>query len=173
METARTRGRYGHRDATMILIAFRHGLRPAEACALHWDMVDLAQALLHLRRVTNGTPSRASAFRCRVAKLKREEIAGGEKKQGSAEAVWDVQLVQRVGHGCRRWRSVVTPNLVAHFIGSTSQQSVLFSGTLRWLSIRCLQRSILLAIFNATASLCGANSWRIYVSRSAAPRLGG
>src|ERR1700693_3838346 len=42
METARTRGRYGHRDATMILIAFRHGLRPAEACALRWDMFNLA-----------------------------------------------------------------------------------------------------------------------------------
>jgi hypothetical protein len=41
METARKRGRYGHRDATMILIAFRHGLRPAEACALRWDMVSV------------------------------------------------------------------------------------------------------------------------------------
>jgi integrase len=26
--------RYGHRDSTMILIAYRHGLRPAEACGL-------------------------------------------------------------------------------------------------------------------------------------------
>ena len=32
--TARQRGRYGHRDATMILIAFRHGLRVGELCAL-------------------------------------------------------------------------------------------------------------------------------------------
>ena len=57
MESARTRGRYGHRDATMILIAFRHGLRPAEVCALRWDMIDLGQGLLHVRRVKNGTPS--------------------------------------------------------------------------------------------------------------------
>ena len=57
MDTARARGRYGHRDATMILIAFRHGLRPAEACALRWDMIDLGQGLLHVRRVKNGTPS--------------------------------------------------------------------------------------------------------------------
>src|SRR5580698_948960 len=57
METARTRGRYGHRDATMILIAFRHGLRPAEACAVRWDMIDLGQGLFHVRRVKNGTPS--------------------------------------------------------------------------------------------------------------------
>jgi type 1 fimbriae regulatory protein FimE len=57
MESACKRGRYGHRDATMILIAFRHGLRPAEVCALRWDMIDLGQGLLHVRRVKNGTPS--------------------------------------------------------------------------------------------------------------------
>ena len=31
MEAVRT-NRHGHRDATMILIAFRHGLRAAELC---------------------------------------------------------------------------------------------------------------------------------------------
>jgi integrase len=56
-ETARKRGRYGHRDATMILIAYRHGLRPAELVTLRWDQVDLPQGLLHVRRVKNGTPS--------------------------------------------------------------------------------------------------------------------
>src|ERR1700686_3265745 len=77
LETGRTRGRYGHRDATMILIAFRHGLRPAEACALRWDMVDLAQALLHVRRVKNGTPSvqpLAGVELRALRQLKREEI---------------------------------------------------------------------------------------------------
>jgi hypothetical protein len=34
--TARKRGRYGHRDATMILIAYRHGLRIGELVALRW-----------------------------------------------------------------------------------------------------------------------------------------
>ena len=29
--------RYGHRDATMILLAFRHGLRASEVCDLRWD----------------------------------------------------------------------------------------------------------------------------------------
>ena len=31
--------RYGHRDATMILLAFRHGLRAAELCDLQWHQV--------------------------------------------------------------------------------------------------------------------------------------
>jgi integrase len=49
--------RRGHRDATMILLAFRHGLRAAELCDLRWDQVDFNAAVLHVRRVKNGTPS--------------------------------------------------------------------------------------------------------------------
>src|SRR3981189_3703190 len=49
--------RHGHRDATMILVAYRHGLRAAEVCDLRWDQVDFNGAVLHVRRVKNGTPS--------------------------------------------------------------------------------------------------------------------
>ena len=57
MEGARGRGRYGHRDATMILTTYRHGLRAAELCTLRWDQVDFEHGLVHVRRVKNGTPS--------------------------------------------------------------------------------------------------------------------
>lgn len=51
-------GRYGHRDATLILIAYRHGLRAAEICDLEWSQVEFGRsASLHVRRVKNGTPS--------------------------------------------------------------------------------------------------------------------
>jgi integrase len=50
-------GRYGHRDATLILIAFRHGLRVSELVALRWDQIDLEQGLLHVSRLKNGVPS--------------------------------------------------------------------------------------------------------------------
>src|SRR5215470_1395392 len=47
--------RHGHRDATMILLAFRHGLRAAELVDLRWDQVELGRnACLHVRRVKNG-----------------------------------------------------------------------------------------------------------------------
>src|ERR1700675_5100359 len=49
--------RHGHRDATMILLAYRHGLRAAEVCDLRWDQVEFNAAVLHVRRVKNGTPS--------------------------------------------------------------------------------------------------------------------
>ena len=53
-----TRGnRWGHRDATMILVAYRHGLRASELTDLRWDQIDFATATLHVRRVKRGTPS--------------------------------------------------------------------------------------------------------------------
>jgi integrase len=51
-------GRYGHRDATLILIAFRHGLRASEICDLEWSQVEFGRsASLHVRRAKNGKPS--------------------------------------------------------------------------------------------------------------------
>jgi integrase len=49
--------RYGHRDATIVLAAYRHGLRAAELVDLRWDQVDFRTATLHVRRVKRGTPS--------------------------------------------------------------------------------------------------------------------
>jgi integrase len=47
---AKKRGRYGQRDATAILICFRHGLRASELCGLRWDQIDFAAADIHVRR---------------------------------------------------------------------------------------------------------------------------
>ena len=46
-----------HRDATMILLAYRHGLRASELCSLRWDMLDLAQGRYHVTRRKKGRPS--------------------------------------------------------------------------------------------------------------------
>jgi type 1 fimbriae regulatory protein FimB/type 1 fimbriae regulatory protein FimE len=46
-----------HRDRTMILLAFRHGLRAAELVALRWENADLASGKLYVTRVKNGSPS--------------------------------------------------------------------------------------------------------------------
>jgi type 1 fimbriae regulatory protein FimB/type 1 fimbriae regulatory protein FimE len=51
------KNRWGHRDATMVLVAYRHGLRASELTDLRWDQVDLKTATLHVRRVKAGTPS--------------------------------------------------------------------------------------------------------------------
>lgn len=49
--------RYGHRDATIILLVYRHGLRASELVDLRWDQVDFNAATLAVRRAKKGTPS--------------------------------------------------------------------------------------------------------------------
>lgn len=57
MDAAGKLGRHGHRDRTLILLAYRHALRVSELVALRWDQTDLKQGLLHIIRSKNGTPS--------------------------------------------------------------------------------------------------------------------
>ena len=54
MDGARRTGRYGHRDATLILFAYRHGLRVSELVSLRWDQIDLKAGTLHVNRVKNA-----------------------------------------------------------------------------------------------------------------------
>ena len=52
---AAKRNRWGQRDASMILIAFRHGLRASEVCGLQWSDVEFESGTMHLRRAKGGT----------------------------------------------------------------------------------------------------------------------
>jgi len=54
---ASRKNRHGHRDATMVLLAYRHGLRVSELIDLRWEQVDFNTANLHVRRVKQGSPS--------------------------------------------------------------------------------------------------------------------
>ena len=49
--------RHSHRDATMILVAYRHGLRVCELVTLRWDAVHFSQGQLHVNRAKNGSPA--------------------------------------------------------------------------------------------------------------------
>ncbi len=72
---ARSLGRHGHRDMTMIMVAFRHGLRVSELISLRWDMIDMKQGLMHVSRLKNGVssthPLRGPELRA-LRKLKRD-----------------------------------------------------------------------------------------------------
>ena len=48
---AARKGRYGRRDATLMLLMARHGLRVTEAVDLRWDQVDFTKGHLHIRRL--------------------------------------------------------------------------------------------------------------------------
>jgi integrase len=69
--------RHGHRDSTMVLITYRHGLRAAEVVDLRWSQIDLDNARLHIRRVKKGVPS--------VHPLKGDELRALRKLRREAE----------------------------------------------------------------------------------------
>jgi site-specific recombinase XerD len=75
------------RDNALVRVMFRHGLRGTEVIALRWDMVDFAAAILHVRRVKNGTstthPLQGSTLRSLRA-WKREQAS----RQGEAAYVF-------------------------------------------------------------------------------------
>ncbi len=67
--------RYGQRDATMIVAAYRHGFRASEVCDLEWSAIDFTRAEMHVSRRKGGKPAthpiRGDELR-ELRKLKRE-----------------------------------------------------------------------------------------------------
>ena len=74
--------RQGHRDATMILVAFRHGLRGAELVDLRWDQIDYAGSRLHVRRVKRGTPATHPLHGVELRALRRLQREAPQSETG-------------------------------------------------------------------------------------------
>ena len=103
MDCARRRSRYGHRNSTMILVAYRHGLRASELCDLQWHQVELDAGRLHIRRAKNGTPSvhpiRGDEIRA-LRRLRRENPTSHvfvTERGGPMSTVGFHHLIKRLG----------------------------------------------------------------------------
>jgi integrase len=68
--------RYGHRDATMVLVTYRYGLRAAELVDSKWDQIDFATATLAVRRVKKDHQRRIRSVGLNCA---RSEGCSGSK----------------------------------------------------------------------------------------------
>lgn len=64
-------GRYPHRDTTMILIAYRHGLRVSELVSLRWSQMDLKHGQFHVNRRKNGMDSTHPLFGPEIRALRK------------------------------------------------------------------------------------------------------
>ncbi|AFZ11261.1 integrase family protein [Crinalium epipsammum PCC 9333] len=52
----KSKGRHAHRDSTLILLCYRHGLRVAEVASLRWEQIDWSGGTIYVKRVKKGTP---------------------------------------------------------------------------------------------------------------------
>jgi type 1 fimbriae regulatory protein FimB/type 1 fimbriae regulatory protein FimE len=120
MDYARKHGRYGHRDATMILVAYRHGLRASEVCDLQWQQIELSEGRLHVHRVKNGIPSvypiRGDEMRA-LRKLRRDYPKDAYvfvSERGGPIGLH--RLIQRVGEAAKM-PFPIHPHMLRHACG--------------------------------------------------------
>ena len=119
MAAARKSSRYGHRDATMILIGYRHGLRASELCDLEWSQIELATGRLHVRRAKNGSPSvhpmRGDEIRA-LRRLHREQRASSHVFQSERGGPMTPKAFHAL-FGRIRQRVPVHPHMLRHGCG--------------------------------------------------------
>ena len=114
--------RYGQRDATMILISFRHGLRASELCELQWTDVEFETATLHIRRAKGGTtathPLLGDELRAlRVLKREAKSPFIFVSERGAPFTVSGLaKLIERVG-GTAKIGFKVHPHMLRHSTG--------------------------------------------------------
>ena len=102
IEAAKT-DRWRQRNSTMILMAFRHGLRASELCALQWSDVEFETGNLHLRRAKGGAASthpllgdELRALRVLKRESKSPFVFVSERGAPFSTSGW-AKLIQRVG----------------------------------------------------------------------------
>jgi integrase len=122
-ETARSRSRYGHRDATMILIAYRHGLRASELCGLRWDQIELNSGRLHVRRAKGGIdnvhPLSGREIRA-LRQLRRENMESRyvfiTERGGPATTAGFLKTIARIGEAAKL-PFPIHPHMLRHSTG--------------------------------------------------------
>jgi type 1 fimbriae regulatory protein FimB/type 1 fimbriae regulatory protein FimE len=122
-DAARKHSRYGHRDATAILIAYRHGLRASELCELTWNMIELDSGRIHVRRAKNGVdsthPLTGKEIRA-LRQLRRQNLQSrfvfNTERGGPVTSAWFLKMVRRTGE-LARLPFPVHPHMLRHACG--------------------------------------------------------
>ena len=122
MDYARKHSRYGHRDATMILVAYRHRLRASEVCDLQWHQVELDHGRMHVRGAKNGTPSvhpirgdEILALRKLRSESPTEAYVFVTERGGPMSTIGFHHLIQRLGKAQYAFR--LHPHMLRHACG--------------------------------------------------------
>jgi integrase len=117
-------GRHGFRDATMILVCFRHGFRAAELVDLRWSAIDFTGAKMHIRRVKRGTPSTHPILGDELRALRRlrrenpqSEFVFLSERGGPFSTAGFARLVQRGATAAGLGHLKIHPHALRHSTG--------------------------------------------------------
>jgi integrase len=67
----KSKTRHAHRDSTLILLIYRHGLRVAEVASLRWEQIDWNSGTIYVKRVKKGTPSTHPLYSEEIRSLRK------------------------------------------------------------------------------------------------------
>jgi type 1 fimbriae regulatory protein FimB/type 1 fimbriae regulatory protein FimE len=133
--------RYGQRDATMMLVAYRHGLRVSELVHLRWDQIDFDTANLAVRRVKKGSPSTHRILGDEMRALRRLHREQDPKsafmftsERGSPfTTAGFAKLVERAGEAAG-FKFKAHPHMLRHRAGSSWPTMATIRGRCRLIS---------------------------------------
>jgi integrase len=146
IRSAAKSGRYGRRDAAAILLAFRHGMRVSELCALRWDQIDLKARQLHTNRVKGGLsaahPLQADeikALRSLAAQRAPESVYVLENERGGSLNPSGVRRIIKNAGQLAKLELPVHPHMLRHSAGYALMKSKKDLRTIQeWLGHRSL-----------------------------------
>jgi type 1 fimbriae regulatory protein FimB/type 1 fimbriae regulatory protein FimE len=124
-KAARRFGRYRHRDSTMLLIAFRHGLRVSELVALRWDQVDFRRKEVHISRLKGSRSGTHEMERDEVKALeilwkksKGKDFVFENERGGELTRSGFFKILTRAGENCEpRLPLKPSPHALRHGCG--------------------------------------------------------
>jgi integrase len=142
-------GRWGNRDAAIVRMMFRHGLRVGEAVRFRWDHVDLDRGTLHVVRLKNGSPSMHTMDPDEIRGLRRLKAkANGSptvflSERGGPLSVDAVQRLVRAA-GVRAGLEVPAhPHMLRHAAGYAGANDGVDTRTLQgWLGHKCISQTV-------------------------------
>jgi len=118
------KNRYGHRDASMLLVCYRYGLRASELVGLDWSQVDFNAGHMHVRRLKGSTdavhPIRGYELRA-LRRLRRDQepkssfVFTSERGSPFSTAGF-LRMVQTVGEAAKLGFPV-HPHMLRHATG--------------------------------------------------------
>lgn len=123
IQAAKQIGRHGYRDAAMILLSYRHGLRLSELVSLKWIQVDFKEGQLHVHRLKNGVNSTHPLFGPEIRalrKLKREypetQYVFVTERKGPMTASTFQKIIARAGKEAKLG-ILLHPHMLRHSTG--------------------------------------------------------